>query len=522
MRVYVSDGARTRDLNIPEAKAVVTQIVGCHADAAYDGMTFGVVCLQGHDQAAEIERLLLDALDQRAWDERQLRCGSPSDFQGDERDVMFLSMVAAPNVTNAAFTTPPYERSFNVAMSRARDQVWLFHSVKMDELSSQCLRRRLLGFFSEPSPHADEPDWPVLRLKAASTRRHATPPEPFESWFELDVALKLWDRGYRVLPQVEAGRYRIDLVLEYDDARLAVECDGDAFHGVDQFQADLSRQRMLERAGWRFVRIPGSRFYADPDREIDGVIRMASEVGILTRAEIESSRPLVQASRIGIQTIQARSRDRAVPAASGIALEESEPSEIQDEEEDVEDTPPRADDDDVEIPTGPFTQYSKALAFPAPDAPTSDVAEAVLKIVAMDGPLPKASIYRVYVQGCPNVARAATTVRRAVNKAIHWLEQAGKLTIVDEGRWRRPKDQVVRLKGTDAFLVRERGVRQPEDIPLSELAERLRQAGALTLKSVRERDAVLREAQRCAGFDRLGASVRQRLEAAWTFLESNS
>ena len=39
-----------------------------------------------------------------------------------------------------------------------------------------------------------------------------------------------------------------------DDTRLAIECDGDEFHGSNRWPADMQRQRILERAGWVFWR----------------------------------------------------------------------------------------------------------------------------------------------------------------------------------------------------------------------------------------------------------------------------
>jgi hypothetical protein len=39
--------------------------------------------------------------------------------------------------------------------------------------------------------------------------------------------------------------------------RLAVECDGDEWHGPDRYEQDMARQRDLERAGWQFVRFRG-------------------------------------------------------------------------------------------------------------------------------------------------------------------------------------------------------------------------------------------------------------------------
>jgi hypothetical protein len=46
---------------------------------------------------------------------------------GRERDVIFLSVVADDN--RGAFTSRTYGQRVNVAASRARDQMWVFHSV---------------------------------------------------------------------------------------------------------------------------------------------------------------------------------------------------------------------------------------------------------------------------------------------------------------------------------------------------------------------------------------------------------
>jgi len=70
--------------------------------------------------------------------------------------------------------------------------------------------------------------------------------------------------GYRVLPQVRAGSYRIDFVVEgHEGKRLAVECDGDRYHGPEKWMDDIRRQRLLERANWKFWRCWGSSFARD-------------------------------------------------------------------------------------------------------------------------------------------------------------------------------------------------------------------------------------------------------------------
>ncbi len=72
-------------------------------------------------------------------------------------------------------------------------------------------------------------------------------------------------RDYLVTPQHPVGNLRIDLVVRGGGHKLAIECDGDKFHGPDQWEDDLRRQTVLERLGWRFWRVRGSAFYRDPE-----------------------------------------------------------------------------------------------------------------------------------------------------------------------------------------------------------------------------------------------------------------
>ena len=88
-------------------------------------------------------------------------------------------------------------------------------------------------------------------------------------------------KGYRVIPQVPVGSYRIDMVVEGDnDSRLAIECDGDRYHGPEQWDADMRRQRILERAGWRFWRCFASTFVLHKEQVMAELIDTLTELGI--------------------------------------------------------------------------------------------------------------------------------------------------------------------------------------------------------------------------------------------------
>lgn len=102
-------GGSTTKVNPPEVDKVVAQIEQCIADPRYAGLTFGVISLLGSAQAKTIEKRLLERISPEDWRARDLRCGDAADFQGSERDVMFLSMVAVPGETRrlAALTATP-------------------------------------------------------------------------------------------------------------------------------------------------------------------------------------------------------------------------------------------------------------------------------------------------------------------------------------------------------------------------------------------------------------------------------
>ncbi len=259
--------------NRVEARAIADTIKQCLSDKAYDGKTFGVVVLQGQAQVDVITNELLDRLTPEQWEERRLRVGTPPDFQGDERHVVFLSMVVAPEQNIMAMTKTEYQRRFNVAASRAQDQMWLFHSRTVESLRSTDLRHSLLTYMQSTSPAPAEP---MPEGVTRDDRHHA-----FDSLFEQRVFLDIVARGYHVNPQVEANGRRIDLVVTGATGKLAVECDGDHWHtSPDQQRADLERERELQRCGWQFWRIRESEYYLDPVGSMRGLWEELDRRGI--------------------------------------------------------------------------------------------------------------------------------------------------------------------------------------------------------------------------------------------------
>ena len=61
---------------------------------------------------------------------------------------------------------------------------------------------------------------------------------------------------------------------------MAIECDGDHWHGPEHAEKDLARQRELERLGWTFVRIFESDFYLDKKQQLARVWKKLDQMNI--------------------------------------------------------------------------------------------------------------------------------------------------------------------------------------------------------------------------------------------------
>jgi very-short-patch-repair endonuclease len=261
--VHIGDGYREpgTDTNEAEASFIVEKIAELCADPRYARKTFGVISLIGDAQAAFIQSKLVPLLGEKEMERRQIRCGNAYHFQGDERDVMFLSLVVAAGEGRriGAMTKEADRQRINVAASRARDQMWCVRSVALEELHPDDVRGLLVRYCQNPSSVAS-----AVAADEAS----------FDSDFEESAYRRIVACGYRVKTQYRVGRYRIDQVIEGSGGggrRLAVELDGDAYHGPDRFEADRQRQAILERLGWTFHRIRGSAYYRDPDTALSSL-----------------------------------------------------------------------------------------------------------------------------------------------------------------------------------------------------------------------------------------------------------
>ncbi len=299
-RIYIKDAFVKDKILKKEITAISDILKNMLDDPAYDNKTIGVISL-GLAKHTQALKAITEDFSIIKLEKHNIIVDSPSEFQGDERDVIIVSLGVGITVNDNNTLSVPTAivdniennltsklRGLNVGLSRAKEQMILVHSIEPAQLKVTDFRRKIITFF-------DEKFNPVVpfELPPNLEKQHRIPenrPKPFDSWFEYDVASLLIDKGFlHILPQYEIKKkelfhnpklgkdtyvkFIVDLVVYNNGTPLAIECDGDAFHSLDIDVAyDIERQEFLERIGWKIHRITYSSFRIAPEKEMEKLI----------------------------------------------------------------------------------------------------------------------------------------------------------------------------------------------------------------------------------------------------------
>ena len=505
-----------KKVNRAEADTLVARLLTAIESPEYDGKTFGVISLLSSSaQGDYIQKRLLGALPPRVWEERSLKVGNPADFQGAERDVIFLSMVSpAPQGTRpSSLTQLQHEQRYNVAVSRAKDQVWLFHSIGVEDLQNhEDVRYKLLEYayrVAEASPEAR-----VSQLVSPDV-----PTEPFDSLFEQRVYNELVVRGYYVIPQHDAFGRRIDLVVQGNSGRLAVECDGDYWHSEEHALADQARQRELERLGWVFVRLFESDFYLDKEREIQRIVDRLEHMGIRP-GYVEGVDPnnspnveVIENVFDGEITADRRPHDETMdafgpPVDEDAALFVGEASRVVGLDTAREKSEPQLSDS-VTSATEVNARYPKPYevfdgwTVSVKEAGPTQVDEGLLRIIAVEGPISEQLLFQRYVKAGGD-SRVRDYARDVLRAGVVRLVRRGEVVQVS----RDPR--IYRTPNQTNVIARTRGSRNLDDVSDAEWAVHME--AAINEDPGLTGEALYRRASQRVGFRRFTENMHAKLE----------
>lgn len=305
VRLVRVDGvyARGRERTNPkEAQAVAKAIVEHLSDPERNHLSIGVVTMN-----AEQQRLIENLLD----DERRARPALEKFFgpdarepvfvknletvQGDQRDVILISVCYGPTEPGAATMSMSFgplnrqggQRRLNVAITRATTEVAIFCSfdpgmIDLTRTQAEAVRdlKRYLEFA------AQGPTALGRAVRSIGTN-------DYDSDFEMAVAEGLRRYGWSVRTQIGVSKFRIDLGVVHPDAPgqflAGVECDGAAYHSSPSARdRDRVRHIILERLGWRLLRVWSTDWFLDPEARLQRLHDELQAVLLADRSEAEA------------------------------------------------------------------------------------------------------------------------------------------------------------------------------------------------------------------------------------------
>jgi very-short-patch-repair endonuclease/DNA polymerase III delta prime subunit len=191
--------------------------------------------------------------------------------QGDERDVMIFSVGYGRDAQGrltmnfGPLNRDGGERRLNVAITRAREKVYLVSSIRADDFDLTQVRAPGVLQLQKYLQYAEF--GPSILETGVSYGGE------YESPLEAEVAKEIRNLGYDVIPQVGCSGYRVDLGV-VDPAKpgrfiIGVECDGATYHSAYTARdRDRIRQQVLENLGWRIHRIWAPDFVTRRDIEV--------------------------------------------------------------------------------------------------------------------------------------------------------------------------------------------------------------------------------------------------------------
>ena len=258
-------------INRVEAESIVSLIEACLVMKEYKNSTFGVISLLGDEQAELIQNLIVKRIPAVEIENHKILCGNSASFQGDERDVMFISLVDSSEDNKTLRLVGEgvegaTRKRYNVAISRAKDQLWIVHSIERNSLKEGDLRKELFEYMDSIKENTFE---------------KTIDENTVISDFENEVVKHLLERNYTVRQQWKVGSYDIDIVVIYGNKKIAIECDGKTLHhSQEEIITNLAEQEVLERCGWEFIRVRASQYYRNPEKAIKDLTMQLEDKGI--------------------------------------------------------------------------------------------------------------------------------------------------------------------------------------------------------------------------------------------------
>lgn len=283
----IESGCFVNRRNMEEAR-IISEAVREHL-GNHPKETLGVIAMSAEqrlqieraiDELAKKDELFQDMLEKDKNRSESLFIKNLENVQGDERDVIFISMTYGPMEPGGKvqqrfgpINSDVGWRRLNVLFTRSKKRMHIFSSMGSDDIVVSPTSKRGVQALRDFLSYCETG---VLHKIERDTGRAP------DSDFEIAVMASLSKEGFECIPQVGVAGFFIDVAV-VDPGNpgrylMGIECDGATYHSAKSARdRDRLRQTILERLGWRIRRIWSTDWYKNPNGELAPIIRELNE-----------------------------------------------------------------------------------------------------------------------------------------------------------------------------------------------------------------------------------------------------
>jgi len=180
----------------------------------------------------------LEKFDIVALKKHQIIAGTPFEFQGEERDFMYISFTIDNTTNTSVFQYLDREDVFNVSITRAKQKQFLYYSFEPKNFKNSYL---LIEYFSETS------------IPRQLGNHHSTYVDPFaEQVFEELIQLGINKND--ILINYPLAGYVIDIILTYNQKTICIDLVG--YPGELEKTFSIEQYKTLFRTNIPIITIP--------------------------------------------------------------------------------------------------------------------------------------------------------------------------------------------------------------------------------------------------------------------------
>ncbi|CAB9497242.1 Inherit from COG: Helicase [Seminavis robusta] len=242
--------------------------------------SIGAISMGGVEQCKLIKELIAEKVDpviddfgSDVVDRHNILVGTPQEFQGAERDVIYLSGVhSSPTKAGQKLVAEKGDswKSWNVALTRARDELIFCNSYGIKDVKTSDNRQKILRKISQPGKAKEESK--LLMLDSA----------PLAEKVSAALASALKQEGYLV--EKKGGKIWSDSLCIGSPidgvSNCALLCIENGGESKDEWQTAVDQQHSLEGAGRACLRVDCLGFVLNHAAALQDILTFLNKSGL--------------------------------------------------------------------------------------------------------------------------------------------------------------------------------------------------------------------------------------------------